>query len=111
MTQTQVEDLEIRRVKIADNIEGWLIQIYNRGRVTDEDIERILEVKRIQTLNNGRWETVGYRFMLSYGGPTVYIDTVDKEIVVWWGGEHRRHIGGYAKYGLLELESYFDQIQ
>jgi len=111
MTQTQVEDLAEKRVKIADEIEAWLIRIGTTRVVTDEDIEQILEVRRVQVWSNGKWETIGYRFQLCYGGPTAYVDTVDNEIVVWWGGEHRRHIGGYAKYGLMELESYFDQIQ
>jgi len=102
--------IEERRVRIADNIEDWLIQLHNAGEAKDEDLERIIDVKRLQSLSNGRWETVGYVFMLSYGGPTVYIDTVNGEIIVHWGGEYRRRVGGYAKYGMMVLASYFDQV-
>ena len=46
-----------------------------------------LDIRRTQTLVNGKWETLSYEFCLGCGGPNIYLDTEQGIVKGYWGGE------------------------
>jgi len=51
----------IRELKEVEDAEEWL--------------ESVLEINRYQSLVNGEWVTNSYEFLITSGGPTIYINT------------------------------------
>lgn len=77
----------------------------------EEILEGCIEVRRIQSYINGKWETVGYELLLSCGGPTAWIETHNDVIIATWGSEKREMVvSGKAEAKLREIEDYLDEI-
>ena len=76
----------------------------------EEFLERVLEIRRIQSYREGKWETTKYKLLLTYGSPTVWLDTdgyleikeFDSEIVI--------HIDDDVVVDLWGLEDYLNEI-
>jgi len=60
--------------KVEREIDG-IIEDIEKVKDPADFIEDVLEIKRTQSLINGKWETLSYEFMLGFGGPNIYMDT------------------------------------
>lgn len=66
------------------------LEEYYAGEIDDDPLDeffdRVLDVKRIQSLGDKGWETIGFELCLAWGGPGVWLDTGNYVITVaWWG--------------------------
>jgi|GEM_PF-4080850 len=76
-----------------------------------EFVEDILEIQRLQTLTDKGWQTISYILLVAYGGPTIYINGVDKVIEGYWGGEKVTiPFSEKARKNWQEVEDYLDEI-
>ena len=95
----ETEITEAKLYEYAVNIERELkqyAQYESKAKAISDLIgyfltDHILEIRREQTLINGRWETDRYIFLVTYGGPNAWIYT-DGNIKVVWGGKSLEYI-------------------
>jgi hypothetical protein len=76
-----------------ERIREELEAIYD-GEVENEDgeVKTFWDYVAEETLDftytiNSRREYAGCRLLIAFGGPNIYIDTIAKEIQLYWGGE------------------------
>jgi len=64
----------------------------NREEAIINFLENVTEIRREQTFNSsGKWETVRYSFLVTYGGPNILLST-DGTIKVAWGSNNLNYI-------------------
>jgi hypothetical protein len=89
-TEKELEELEL------DKIGEWL--------------DRVLEIRRVQSLIDGKWETLYYEFITATGQPNAILDT-DGHLIVTWYNDYLEVILSYdAREKLKEIEKYLDEI-
>jgi hypothetical protein len=73
--------------------------------------ENVLEIKREQSLVEGRWETNKYILVFSYGGPYIEIDTEGKIYGYWAGEKVEKNVSGDALDFLMAIEEYLLELE
>ena len=97
----------------VDNIAKELKEIYNGEQVNDEGettniydyISDSLDVE--YTLNSSK-ELIGVKLWVTLGGPNIYIDTRNGEVVGHWGSDCAR--AWVPSEICEEITSYFEEI-
>lgn len=79
---TEAEQKEL--VRIWDAQERELANF--KGDIGDYLNDEVLEIKRVQYLSEGKWETSKYIFVTGTGGPHVEFNTNHMIAVYWAGG-------------------------
>jgi len=72
-------------------------------------LETVLEIKRIQSLLDGKWKTTGYEFLVSDGGPNVWIAD-DAVHGAWHPSKMSIPLSDKAKELIERVESYWDEV-
>ena len=76
-----------------------------------EFLDGVLEIKRVQALVNGKWQTVDYIFVMCVGGPYIEINGYENEVMGYWGGDKVEvEIYGNAKVGLDRIYDFLDEV-
>jgi len=101
------EEIRDQMLKIADGIEKEIERIED----VSQWLEGVLEVRRVQSIVDGKWETVKYELLLTYGGPTVRVWT-DGTIRITWGFDYLEGLlSEEAIEKLKEVEEYLDSLE
>jgi len=98
-------DLELRKhvESIAEEIESSV----RKGRL-GELLQGALELKRLQSLVSGKWETRGYELTMAWGGPGIWFNTWDCEVEGRWGlSEYRKKL---PRDVCDEVDDYLNEI-
>ncbi len=76
----------------------------------EEFLDSVLEIKRTQSLVNGKWETTEYELLLTFGGPNVWLKTSGYLEISWASPTMTYPLSEKAKQKLKEIENYLDEI-
>ncbi|MEM2445745.1 MAG: hypothetical protein QW734_03720 [Candidatus Bathyarchaeia archaeon] len=98
------KEFEDTRKNIEEDAKKW-----KEGELNiSEWIDKALEVKRIQSYTDGKWETTDFKLLLSSGGPTTWLST-DGTLEVYWGGKSKI---GNIENGIIRdfLDAVFDYL-
>ena len=113
MTETNIRrDLEETCQRVVKDLE----EIGKaEGEELSEKIEKflegVLEIQRIQSLVNGKWETQDYIFLVGYGGPNIWIDGSEKAVKGSWLPEKVEiSFTQLALEGYKRIAEYLDEI-
>jgi len=66
-----------------NEVEQILEEINNIKDISDW-LGEILEINRYQTYSAGEWETQYYEFLITSGGPTIYLNTGGRLEYYWY---------------------------
>lgn len=93
----------------VDAVFNSLIEAYESGDLY-EWIDDVLDVKYMV---DGDLNYVGVRLMVTFGGPTIYVDTFCRQIQgYWWGDEATREIYSEVADELDEVwEEFFNCVR
>jgi len=91
------------------NVEGVIEQVENSS--VEDFIENVLDITRVATLVNGKWETQEYKFCIGYGGPGIWL-TTNGLIEGYWASEKYVIKCDNQRFmeKLKEIEDYLDEI-
>jgi len=75
---------------LEESCMAWIEELEKIGKGEIEDLgewinDNVLEIQRLQSLSNGKWETNDYVFLVSFGGPNIWIDGAEKKAIGYWG--------------------------
>ena len=93
-------------LKIAKSHEEDIENIEN----VSEFLDNVLEIKRTQSLVNGKWETTEYELLLAFGGPNVWLNTSGYLTVSWASTPLEYPLSKKARKKLEEIEDYLNEI-
>ena len=82
----------------------------NRQEAITDFLSRVLEIRKEQILVAGQWKTYMYKFLITYGGPNIWIDTHGSIEVAWGSNSLNYIINDKEVLGFLEsVEDYLNQ--
>ena len=73
--------------------------------------ENVLEIKREQSLVEGKWETNKYILVFNYGGPYIEISTNGSVYACWVEEKIEKRISGDALDFLKAVEEYLLELE
>jgi len=80
----------------------------------EASVEQILrgaiEIRRHQTLSQGKWLTIKYSLVLASGGPDIEVDTNGTMVATWTPIRKTTWVGEKALKKLQEIAETLDQI-
>ena len=95
----------------------WIEELEKIGKGEIEDLEEwindnVLEIQRLQSLSNGKWETTEYIFLVGFGGPNIWIDGAEKKVVGYWGMDKAEMpFTQLAREGYEKLFEYLNELE
>jgi len=102
-------DIRAELMKIAEDIEKELEEL-DPDRINEYLDDRILEIRRIQSLVCGAWDTLEYVLLRTWGGPTVRVYSSGR-IEAAWGNDYIEYVlSDRAKEALKQIENYLDDV-
>jgi len=105
------------RKHLEESCYVWIEELEKIGKGEIEDLgewinNNVLEIQRLQSLSNGKWETKDYIFLVGFGGPNIWIDGTEKIVVGYWGKDKVGiAFSELAKEGYERLFEYLNELE
>ena len=102
---------------LEESCKSWLEELEKIGKGEIEDLgewinNNVLEIQRTQSFSNGKWETLSYTFLVTFGGPNIWIDGAEKKVVGYWGMDKAEMpFTQSAKEGYEKLFEYLNELE
>lgn len=74
----------LRMQEIANDVIEMLRKIKNGEKTIEDLLIFAIEIVKHQVYDIKRWKTVGYDILLTYGGPSVKLKTIEACIEIRW---------------------------
>ena len=106
------------KAKLREICQKYINILEDIGRAEGEELDKkikeflegVLEIRRVQSLVNGKWETRDYMFLVAYGGPNVWIDGNELFVKASWTEYIETAFTQLAYEGYNKIREFLDEI-